>query len=362
MAKPDSTSWEIKPHTRAKHEILRRYLGAWFPILGSGNTRVVYIDGFCGPGRYQDGEDGSPIIALKEAMSHSKLLAKNKLTFLFLDEREDRINQLKEEIEGMNLPPNFTALPLCGKFEELEELLNHLKSEGKQLAPTFVFIDPFGFSGLPFRLVQRLLENEKTEVFVNIMISAINRFLCHPEDGVRKRIVELYGTDEVLNIAQTSTDRDLDLRLLYQRQLQKSARFVRYFEMRDRRNQLIYCLFFASNHPLGHSKMKEAFWKVDKQTGFCFSDATDPHQLIMFEQEDISFLISDLRMKFSRKNVLVKEIENYVEDETMFTGKHMRKALKQLEDQGKITVEDAKTDGKKRRKGTFPPEATVSFE
>lgn len=360
MAKPDSTSWKIEPHTRAKHEILRRYLGAWFPILGSGNKRVVYIDGFCGPGRYHGGEDGSPIIALKEAMNHSERLANNEITFLFLDERKDRIDQLTEEIGQMNLPPNFKVFPVCGKFEELEKLLDHLESEGRQLAPTFAFIDPFGFSGLPFRLVQRLLKNEKTEVFVNIMISAINRFLSY--SGVGKRIVELYGTDEVLKIAQTSVDRDLDLRLLYQRQLQKSARFVRYFEMRDRRNKLIYCLFFASNHPLGHSKMKEAFWKVDKQTGFCFSDATDSHQLIMFEQEDISPLISDLFEKFSQRNVLVKEIEIYVEENTAFIGKHMRKALKQLEDQGKITVEDAKADGKKRRKGTFPPEAVVSFE
>lgn len=289
-------------------------------------------------------------------------MANNEITFLFLDERKDRIDQLKEEIGQMNLPPSFKVFPVCGKFEEIEELLDRVESEGKQLAPTFAFIDPFGFSGLPFRLVQRLLKNEKTEVFVNIMISAINRFLSHPKDGVRKRIVELYGTGDVLNIAQKSTDRDLDLRLLYQRQLQKSARFVRYFEMRDRRNQLIYCLFFASNHPLGHSKMKEAFWKVDKQTGFCFSDATDPHQLIMFEQEDISPLISDLSKKFSQQNVLVEEIERYVEENTMFIGKHMRQALKQLEDQGKITVEDAKADGKKRRKGTFPPKAVVSFE
>jgi hypothetical protein len=34
MAKPNETLWEIEPHTKAKHEILQRYLGAWFPILG----------------------------------------------------------------------------------------------------------------------------------------------------------------------------------------------------------------------------------------------------------------------------------------------------------------------------------------
>ena len=64
MATPIETLWEIDPHTRAKHEILQRYLEAWFPILSSYHHRIVYIDGFAGPGRYKGGELGSPIIAL----------------------------------------------------------------------------------------------------------------------------------------------------------------------------------------------------------------------------------------------------------------------------------------------------------
>jgi len=28
--------WPLEPHTRAKHEILRRYLQAWTPILSDG--------------------------------------------------------------------------------------------------------------------------------------------------------------------------------------------------------------------------------------------------------------------------------------------------------------------------------------
>jgi len=50
MATPKETLWEIDPHTKAKHEILRRYLNAWFPILNSWNNRIIYIDGFSGPG------------------------------------------------------------------------------------------------------------------------------------------------------------------------------------------------------------------------------------------------------------------------------------------------------------------------
>ena len=50
MTMPKETLWELDPHTKAKHEILGRTLRAWFPILGNYNRRIVYIDGFSGPG------------------------------------------------------------------------------------------------------------------------------------------------------------------------------------------------------------------------------------------------------------------------------------------------------------------------
>ena len=63
MTTPKETLWELDPHTQAKHEILRRYLAAWFPILGTYHSRIVSIAGFSGPGRYKNGELCSPTVA-----------------------------------------------------------------------------------------------------------------------------------------------------------------------------------------------------------------------------------------------------------------------------------------------------------
>ena len=53
MASTKDTVWELEPHTRAKHEILKRYLQAWVPILSLGRfPKVLYVDGFAGPGIY----------------------------------------------------------------------------------------------------------------------------------------------------------------------------------------------------------------------------------------------------------------------------------------------------------------------
>src|ERR1700678_3953596 len=83
VAIPETTIWQIEPHTAAKHIILRKYLDAWFPILAAYNSRVVYVDGFSGPGRYTGGEPGSPVIALESALTHRANL-RGELVFLFI--------------------------------------------------------------------------------------------------------------------------------------------------------------------------------------------------------------------------------------------------------------------------------------
>ncbi len=362
MAVPQQTVWDIDPHTVAKHEILHRYLGAWFPILGAHNKRIVYIDGFCGPGRYSGGEAGSPIIALQQAMSHSQRLAGVNVVFLFVDERPDRIAHLKHELSDFSIPSNFSVSPETGEFaDKLRLVLDDLDSRGKDLAPTFAFIDLFGFKGLPFDLVARLLGNPKTEVLVNVMIDSINRWLEHPDPKIQQHIVDLFGTSDVLKIAQAPGDRRAQLRLLYQSQLSKHARFVRYFEMRDCHGDTIYYLFFAGNHPLGHTRMKEAFWKADPSSGFRFSDATNPDQLVLFENEQGPMLADDLAMLFSGRRVVAGKVLGHVQGDTALLGTHARDALKLLEAQERIRVDECKQDGKKRKKGTYPDNAIIQF-
>lgn len=362
MATPKDTIWAIEPHTLAKHEILRRYLAAWFPILATYNNRVVYIDGFCGPGRYTGGEAGSPLIALNEANQHQTRLQSNKLEFLFMDERSDRITHLNQELGTIIIPANYTVRAITGEFAvEFRRLLDNLDTNGMQLAPTFAFIDPFGFKGLPFELVKRLLKNPKTEVFISVMVDSINRFLEHPSDQIRQHIVELFGTSEALEIANRSNDRDKELRFLYQKQLSQCARFVRYFEMRNANGRVIYYLFFASNHPLGHVKMKEAFWRVDRSSGFCFSDETDPNQLVLFEIDETPKLALQLKQQFCGQKVVVAQLKEFTENQTPFLARHMREALDALEKEKSIEVAMLKKDGKKRRKGTFPDDVIITF-
>jgi three-Cys-motif partner protein len=151
---PEPTLWPIEPHTEAKHKILRKYLDAWFPIMAASNGRIVYLDGFSGPGRYTGGQPGSPIVALQSAQTHRAKLA-TELVFVFIEERQDRADHLSIEIEKLQCPDRFSIEVKCGQFAtKLIEILDGLERDGNRIAPTFAMIDPFGFSGMPYALIQ----------------------------------------------------------------------------------------------------------------------------------------------------------------------------------------------------------------
>jgi three-Cys-motif partner protein len=292
MAVPKDTLWPIEPHTQAKHEILRRYLDAWFPILSRWNDKIAYIDGFSGPGRYTGGERGSPLVALDVAIHHRRAL-EGEIAFWFMDERQDRIDHLRQELAKMAIPEHFRITIVPTRFaENLKQALDSIDQSGLRMAPTFALVDPFGFSGIPYSLIQRLLSQRKCEALITFMVDAINRFLAHPDGAIVKHIVDAFGTDEALKIANAPGDRIERLRCLYQEQLRRVARFVRYFEMRDKEGRTVYYLFFATNSALGHLKMKVAMWQVDPLGDFRFSDATNPDQAVLFNEPNIGDLAS----------------------------------------------------------------------
>lgn len=362
MTTPKETLWVLDPHTKAKHDILRRYLQAWFPILNRYNERIVYIDGFCGPGRYKGNEQGSPMIAIDVAAKH-RMPMSGELVFLFIDGQQDRIDHLKQELSAMSIPDHFKIFVECGKFDEkLSQVLNSLEEDDARLAPTFAFIDPFGFSGIPFSIVKQLLGQTQCEIFITFMVDAINRFLEHPEDRIVQHIADAFGTKESIEIAKKSGNRIAQLRTLYQGQLESVAKFVRYFEMRDSNNRTQYYLFFATNNALGHLKMKEAMWRVNPEGEFRFSDATNPDQMVLFEADTTSSLANLLRIQFVGKGwVAGGDVLKYIENKTAYLKKHMTATLKEEESAERVQVKPIKTDGTKRRANTYPDSARIAF-
>ena len=322
----------MTPHTQAKHLILKRYLDRWFPILGKKERAINYIDGFAGPGEYQSGEEGSPQIALRAAMAHvqqGSLSPDVKIDFSFIESDPESAAHLKKRLASLQTPRSFHVEVIPGEFAQVMTAeLDRITTAGMALAPTFAFVDPFGFSGIPYESMARILRFKKCEVFVNVMVEFINRFLEHPDQKIVAHFPETFGTEVVLKIPDQFGDREKAILALYRTQLSKLAKYVGRFDMHGRRDQKTYSLFFASNHPLGFEKMKEAMWSVDKVEGAKFSDA-DPGEGYAFELFGFWPLWDSLVDKFQGQKVLMGDLERYVIEKTDFLPTHARIILKE---------------------------------
>ena len=336
MPAPSTTIWDLEPHSRAKHEILKRYMQAWVPILGQSSfSELVYIDGFAGPGRYSKGEDGSPIIALNVALEQQARIKPN-MTFLFVELRKDRAEMLNKVLEDIELPQRFSARVVGDTtFEKaVTSFLDTRTSNGQRLPPTFAFVDPFGWSGVPFDLVRRILSYPSCEVLVTFMYEEINRVIGLPDQV--SNFNSFFGTETWQDITSETDPRQRNRKLndLYLAQLRGSARvkYIRSFEMRNDRDVTDYYLFYATNNLLGLKKMKEAMWRVDKSGEFRFSDATNPLQLVLFGNEpQFDVLKSQIINRFQGQETTIKEIEEFVVSETAFRETHYKRILRQLE-------------------------------
>ena len=72
----------------AKHQLLRKYLAGWFPILTSFHGRVIYVDCHAGRGIHETGQQGSPILALQGLLTHqlrTQILDSTEVYFIFFE-------------------------------------------------------------------------------------------------------------------------------------------------------------------------------------------------------------------------------------------------------------------------------------
>ena len=171
---PNPTYWEqYGPFQQVKHELIRCYLNGWYPKLGTWARRVLYVDTHAGRGRYESGDPGSPVLALQTLLSHSyreKLLNASEFNFLFIERDPANLAALEAELAQLKpFPVRVNVETSEGDaFERLSAILNDLRRDRAQMAPAFLFVDPYGFK-IPAGLLGDLMKAGRVEVFINVM-------------------------------------------------------------------------------------------------------------------------------------------------------------------------------------------------
>jgi three-Cys-motif partner protein len=364
MAPPNQTIWAADEHTFAKHRLLRRYLDAWLPIMARFSSRLVLIDGFAGPGSYLGGQPGSPLVMLDAYLSHTHKslahLAKVELVYVFIEQDRRRVAALAKELEAIELPTNVKVSVIEGSFDvEMPKLLDAMPP-GQSLAPTFAFIDPFGYTDHDLQLSSRILGFRRCEVLVYMPFPFIARFV--DQASIAPALTRLYG-DESWRAAQgkaTLAEREAVLHDTFLVALCRSAKYARSFEIIGNGGNTGYHLFFATGNLRGLEKMKEAMWKVDPVAGSTFADSTNSAQLVLFaDKPDLSPLERDVRRRFGVREFSIDDAGTFTLEATPFLPSHLKQVLRDIEAAGLLT---ARHPSKPRRRNTYPDGTLVTLK
>lgn len=162
-----------------KHQLLKSYLGAFTGKLGSTSGGHVHlIDGYAGPGRYDDGTPGSPALAVETA----RLLQNTRqLHGAFIESDPSHHAALTKMLSEEDLAGEWIV-----KHGLAEEHLPDLVRDCGE-GPLLAFLDPYGLT-VPFdMLVSHVLDRPQavagpvgttlrtTEVIMNFSVSAVRR-------------------------------------------------------------------------------------------------------------------------------------------------------------------------------------------
>lgn len=369
MSKRLPTIWPADPHTLAKIAILKGYLDAWVPILGKTFKQpLIYIDGFAGPGYYKDGEDGSPLVAIRAASSgiersgnkfispaiHLFFIEKDRKRHMHLSQT---LSENKDYVSHINVHP-----PIHSIFAEaLPKIAAQIPAAFESDAPVFLFADPFGVTGMPFQALKDAVRGSSSELLINLDADGVGRIYQASNNNREEQLCDLFGCDHWQKFASCGNDhRKLhrEILALYKSQILTipGMKYVWQFGMRGKNNELNYYLVFATKNPLGMEKMKEAMRRISQDGSYTFSDASINQEHIIFDKSDETVFSDELWGKFNGKTVRYSETEQFALNETPFI--NPKKMLAALEKQGRIRV-IAKPN---RRRETFPPGTIQSIE
>jgi three-Cys-motif partner protein len=277
-----SVLWSLEPATAAKHELYKRYLDAWWPIMlqpsRSGRLwpRITYLDAFAGPGRYTGGQEGSPVFALSRLLNHVAAgrmqLSRNRVRLVFMEKHRRRYQHLLGELTGRFGP--LGELPVRVEVRNGEAgadagaVLGELGAWGHPLLAVF---DSWGNVNVPLSLIERVARNKASEVIVTFAPNWFSR----RQDLDAARLDAVFGgrahwaaaaredRPEERWRAWLAVYRDALRRAGFSYQLQ--------FRVVPRTGQPLY-LVYGTGNPKGLEVMKEAMWDVDVNEGIGFQD------------------------------------------------------------------------------------------
>jgi three-Cys-motif partner protein len=357
-----------------KATIVAKYFDAWASVIVNTQKRnlyqsqkIAYIDLFAGPGRYEDGSQSTPLKILQKAIEKPDI--RNRLVTLFNDKDESKARSLEKAIADIPKIETLKYQPQVNNEEVGEEIVKMF--EGMSLVPTLFFVDPWGYKGLSLRLVNSVLKDWGCDCLFFFNYNRISMGMSNPM--VKQHMDSLFGEEraDALRIKlelNNPPQRELMIvEELCQAIKSYGGRFTLPFRFRDATgNRTSHHLIFVSKNFRGYDIMKEIMAKESSGAeqgvpSFEYSPADFlPKQSLLFQlSRPLEDLQDRLLEAYAGRTLPMRTIYEGHSVDTPYIASNYKEALKNLENDGKITAR--KSDGSKPRKGTFADDVLATF-
>jgi len=347
--------WVIQEQTIVKHQLLEKYIAPWMNILYHQQARLgikqqlMYIDGFSGPGYYWTDESknsttiGSPLIVAAKANGYLSQNPNRKFDITCIDKEIKCVNLLESKLKEHNRFNQHWQV-IQGDFEEeINKLLNKIKSGYVKKIPIFFFIDPFGYN-FSMNTLTRILKEPLVELFINFMIYDIVRH-CENEKFYT-HMERLFGNTE-FNKFSTSTPEQKQSYLinLYCENLKSigGAKFVMPFRVNtpNMGTRPRFYLVHASNNIKALRLMKDQMFDISDSPYKFEAIGISSNQLSFFEDPQKIELI-DRVFHFCDKTfkspIEYDALEEWAYTHTNGVSRTIKEALLVLEKQGSLII------------------------
>ena len=147
-----------------KDRILGSYLAAYLPKMATQGRPILIVDGFAGPGRFSDGNLGSPLIICANVRKANKRKTKFPVStrVIAVEKDPDLASELCRALAGYD----FAEARWNTFLEISSEIVELLKTHN-----AFIYMDPWTVSGLDWRAMERIFSCLSRHVSVEVLLN-----------------------------------------------------------------------------------------------------------------------------------------------------------------------------------------------
>lgn len=369
--KADKSFFNEKRHwSKRKDQILECYLPPYLFKIATQGHPILIVDAFAGPGKFGDGEAGSPLIICRNIQEASSKGLTVPVTLLCIDDDKELYSELCNSIHRFSF-----AKAKHGKFGDYipwiqEKAKNH---------SIFLYVDPFTVEGLDWDQMDsifqhlsishmsiEILMNFNARSFVRRGLAALKLTVPEPNSEIEDEeeidvplitppsierlntVVGGYWWQEILESSMSFPEKVQAVTNGVCRMLSKRFREVCQHAIKALPHHTVpkYCLIFGSRHPDALILMNNEMVKSRQ----VLAELAKPKEPTLFETRPVE-LVPDIEelppiilrhtsQLIARRNVILNIIREYF---CQFSAKQIRGCIEQMLKTGKLKSETGKT-------------------